>query len=388
MTPAPVPENSDVLLVGGGLQSALIALAMAREPNRSVTLVEAGPRVGGNHTWCFHAGDVPDAARALVEPLVVRRWPGYDVAFPDHARSLALPYAAISSERLAERTEELFATTPGFTLLTGTRVAAVDRSGATLEDGRRLTARSVVDARGPGRFAPRGRAAYQKFLGLELELASPTRQDRPFLMDARVPQRDGFRFLYVLPFSPTRVLVEDTYFSDGPGLDPAAIREEVLAYAAKSGLVVSRVVREEQGLLAMPTRGLARPARGGPLALGYAGGWFHPTTAYSFPVALRVALAIASAPPDAPLDEVVAPLRARHRRQFRFAAFLNRLLVSAFEPEDRWNVLARFYRLPEDTIRRFYALDLGTQDRLRILCGAPPQGISLRLALTPGVPPA
>ncbi|MBM4363109.1 MAG: lycopene beta-cyclase CrtY [Deltaproteobacteria bacterium] len=386
--PAPVPQNSDLLLVGGGLQSALIALATARQEGRSVTLVEAAPRVGGNHTWCFHEGDVPDGAHSLVEPLVVRRWPGYDVAFPGHARSLALPYAAISSARLAERTEELFATTPGYTLLTGTRVATVERGGATLEDGRRLTARSVVDARGPDGFLPRGRPAYQKFLGLELELAVPTRQDRPFLMDARVPQRDGFRFLYVLPFSPTRVLVEDTCFSDGPELDVAATREEVLAYASKSGLVVSRVVREEQGLLAMPTRGLPRPPRGGALRLGYAGGWFHPTTAYSFPVALRVALAIAAAAPDAPLDEVVAALRDRHRSQFRFAAFLNRLLVSAFAPEDRWNVLARFYRLPDDTIRRFYALDLSTQDRLRILCGAPPQGISLRFALTPGVPPA
>ena len=43
-------------------------------------------------------------------------------------------------------------------------------------------------------------------------------------MDATVPQRDGFRFVYTLPFAPDRVLIEDTYYSDGLDLDPAALR--------------------------------------------------------------------------------------------------------------------------------------------------------------------
>ena len=34
------------------------------------------------------------------------------------------------------------------------------------------------------------------------------------VMDATVPQEDGFRFVYALPLDPDRVLVEDTYFSD------------------------------------------------------------------------------------------------------------------------------------------------------------------------------
>jgi lycopene beta-cyclase len=136
------------------------------------------------------------------------------------------------------------------------------------------------------------------------------------------------------------------------------------------------VLREEIGVLPMPTRGLPRQKLGSPFDAGYAGGWFHPTTAYSLPIALRVALAVAAVPPGESLSDALAPLAREQRRQFRFGAFLNRLLFGAFAPEDRWNVLARFYRLPEETIHRFYALETTRRDRLRILCGRPPRGMS------------
>jgi lycopene beta-cyclase len=57
------------------------------------------------------------------------------------------------------------------------------------------------------------------------------------------------------------------------------------------------------------------------------------------------------------------------------------MLFGAFLPEARWNALQRFYRLPPDTIRRFYALETTRGDRLRIVCGRPPRGISLRVAI-------
>ncbi len=41
-------------------------------------------------------------------------------------------------------------------------------------------------------------------------------------------------------------------------------------------------------------------------------------------------------------------------------------------------VFERFYRLPEDVIRRFYSLRMSWSDRVRILVGRPPRGFSLR----------
>lgn len=67
-------SEDEYVLVGGGLQNALIALALLESrPNVRLSLIEREARVGGNHTWCFHASDVPDTASPWLERLVVRR---------------------------------------------------------------------------------------------------------------------------------------------------------------------------------------------------------------------------------------------------------------------------------------------------------------------------
>jgi lycopene beta-cyclase len=317
----------------------------------------------------------------MVERLVTYEWPSYDVAFPGLRRTILEPYASISSERLASVVEHDLRTAPGGELLTGTAVARVGASTVMLADGRTLEGKLVIDARGPSRAALERVAGFQKFVGLELQLATPHPRLRPMLMDARVPQKDGFRFFYVLPLAPRRVLVEDTYFSDTADLDVGQLRNGIRSYADAQGYVVTDVVREEVGVLPLPARGGLAPNSGSPITAGYGGGFFHPATGYSFPVALRLARHIAETGEGDLFGAGWRRLVDQHRSQFRFATLLNRMLFGAFLPETRWNALERFYRLPPETIRRFYALQTTPGDRLRLLCGRPPRGISLRAAL-------
>lgn len=377
----------DYLLIGGGLANALIALAVLRQrPDARVALIERGPAVGGNHLWCFHGFDLSEAGQALVEPLVVQRWPGYAVRFPELTRRLDTPYAAVSSERLADHVAAVFAAHPSAQLMLNQSVVQVDEHGATFAGGERLSARVVIDARGPEAHSGEHVIGYQKFLGLELELDRPTDLTEPIVMDATVRQYDGFRFVYTLPLTPTRVLVEDTYFADGPELDLGRLRTRALEYAGNLGLSVKGIAREETGVLPLPAA--TRPARAAsPFLAGYAGGWFHPTTGYSFPIAARVAQLVAEHPPEALFGAELQALAREHARQQRYACLLNRLLFQAAEGEARRNVLERFYKLPEPSIARFYALRTTAFDRARILCGRPPRGLSLGRAFTKGLLP-
>src|SRR3546814_19078066 len=68
-------------------------------------------------------------------------------------------------------------------------------------------------------------------------------------MDASVEQRDGYRFVYLLPFDAETLFVEDTYYSDDADLDAAAVRERIAAYAAAQGWDVAATTREESGVL-------------------------------------------------------------------------------------------------------------------------------------------
>ncbi len=371
--------NFDLVLIGGGLQSALIALAVHhRAPRTRIAMVESGARLGGEHTWCFHEADVPPSEADWVEPLVEARWPTWDVHFTGLERTFALRYASITSARL-ESVVSRTMSRDGSALFLGTRAAALGEHTVELDDGVVLEAPLVVDARGPEPLATA--AAYQKFVGLELELALPSAIVRPLVMDATVAQHDGFRFFYVLPFAPTRVLVEETFYSDDPSLDEAASIARTHAYAASRGLAVARVIRTERGVLPLPLASTFAASSASPLVAGYRGGWFHPTTGYSLPVAVRLAAHVSTTAPSAMFGASWERLANRHARQARFAVLLNRLLFGATEPAHRRDVLERFHRMPDAVVARFYALATSPSDRLRMFCGSPPPGVSLRRAL-------
>lgn len=373
----------DLVLVGGGLQNGLIALsALHAHPRCRIALIEAGDRLGGNHTWCVHALDVPERARAWFDPLVVQRWPGYDVQFPGYARTLDSEYAVINSERFAQLLTQRFAAHDQGALFMGCRASEIGAERVLLSDGRSVHGRVVIDARGPNVHAHSGRSGYQKFVGVELQTPRPHGVERPLMMEATCAQTDGFRFFYLLPFAPDRLLIEETRFSRAPELDLAAGRAAVLSYAERFG--GARVcVREESGVLPMPwSMPQSSNTYAAPLVAGYRGGYFHPATGYSLPAAVRVADVIGEHVMErAPFGREWQHFLRSHRAQVSYALQLNRLLFSGFAESDMWRVFERFYRLPEDLIERFYALSLSLPDRVRILVGRPPRGFSLRRAL-------
>ncbi|MBS0658977.1 MAG: lycopene beta-cyclase CrtY [Verrucomicrobia bacterium] len=375
-------DSFDYVLVGGGLQSALVALVLLRRrPGIRVALVEKCQKIGGNHLWSFHADDVPAGAEDVVAPLCVARWTGFDVAFPGLRRTFDSPYASVDSERLHTVVVEAFAAAPGHHLALGVEAVSIGAHEVHLADGRVLRGEVVVDARGPDGADFTGALGFQKFVGLELALARPHGLPRPMLMDATVPQTDGLRFFYVLPLAADRVLVEDTYFSSTPVLAVDDVRACVLEYASQAGFAVAEVIREEVGCLPLPLSPTVAASSDGPLVAGYRGGFFHPTTGYSFPVALRLALHLASVPPSEARGPLFARLLDAHATQLRFAGLLNRLLFSVTPAPHRRDVMERFHRLPAATIRRFYALATTRADRLRVFLGRPPRGVSVRAAL-------
>lgn len=365
----PEVASFDVLIAGAGLHGGLIALSLLdAEPGLRVGLLERDARAAGNHTWCFHATDVPQSAGRWIDRLPLTRWPGYRVAFPGFERSVDLPYCGLASDDLAATLRTVFDARSGSALITDCAVQAVGADSVTLGDGRVLRAPLVIDARGGGTA---GEGGYQKFVGLEVNLAADCGLDRPLLMDARVKQGAQFRFMYVLPFTPRRLLIEDTAFARTPDVDTDARRAAILDYAAARGWHIRSVLREESGVLPMPWRGAWAPP-GEPLVAGYAGGWFHPATGYSAPCALRLAALLAHYWRD-PVPALAREWR-RQRRQMRLGLLLNWLAFRGFRPDLMWQPFARFYRLPLATIARFYRLDSTPLDIARLLLGRPPRG--------------
>ncbi len=370
------PSRLDYALVGGGLQNGLLALALAHlQPDARVAIVERAERLGGNHTWCFHATDVAPEAEAWIAPLVAHAWEGYEVRFPAFVREVGLAYRAITSERL-DAVVQRAVLARGGSILTGAEAVDVRADEVVLADGRVLRARLVVDARGLGREAEVRGVGWQKFLGLEVRTARPHGLLHPVLMDARLGQEDGFRFMYVLPFGPDRALVEDTRFSDTAVLDRVEARGAVEAWLAAAGWEVAEVLREEAGVLPMPWQAVApRPECDGVVLGGMRGGWFHPATGYSLAAAVRLAQWIAARAPEAVPGAPLAAFARDHVRRARFARRLNQALFRLADPSNRVHMLSRFYRRPDAVIGRFYAMRSTLLDKVRVVAGAPPAGM-------------
>jgi lycopene beta-cyclase len=369
----PASQGYDLLLAGGGLANGLIALRLRqRRPELRLLLVEAGPRLGGDHTWSFFETDLTPAQRDWVAPLVAHRWDGYEVRFPARQRQLSSGYASVTSARFHEH----LAQSLGDAVRLEAPIAQLAADGATLADGTLLPAAAVIDGRGPDAAAELA-LGYQKFLGQEVRLAAPHGLRRPIVMDATVEQLDGYRFLYVLPLDDRRLLIEDTRYADGPALDKPALRQAITAYAAAQNWRIRSVLREEEGVLPVALDGDIEAfwqSRAATPQAGLRAALFHPTTGYSLPDAVRLADAIAEAPAldAAGLNALVRQHSVALWRRRAFFRRLNRMLFRAARPGQRYRVLERFYGLPQPLIERFYAAEPSLVDKFRILSGRPP----------------
>ncbi|MFM5884619.1 MAG: lycopene beta-cyclase CrtY [Novosphingobium sp.] len=375
-------DGKPLVIIGGGLAGSLAALCLARRhPDQPLLLIEAGDSFGGNHTWSFFDSDVPPAARDLVAALDPVRWPRHRVRFPRRERIFDIAYNAIAAPALDRLVRVRL---PAGSWRLGTEVAHIAPDHVVLRSGEHIAACGVIDARGPDGAMPGLELGWQKFVGIEYAAAAPE-PDCATVMDATIPQIDGYRFVYVLPVARDRVLVEDTYYSTSPALDEAAVAARVAELAAAHGIAGTEL-RRETGVLPILIGGDSTafwPADDPIPRLGLRAGLFHATTGYSFGLALQTALALAErngSNDSASLAHWTRDRFMQHWRQMRFFRVLNRMLFHAAAPDERYKVFEHFYRLPIGLVLRFYAGTPTLADRMRILSGRPPVPIGAAMA--------
>ena len=158
--------------------------------------------------------------------------------------------------------------------------------------GRTLFARALLDASGHARrlvkFDAEFTPGYQAAYGILCEVvAHPFPLDEMLFMDWRDEHLSGAdavrnealpTFLYVMPFSPTRLFLEETSLVARPGVDFDDIKLRLRARLAGLGVTVVKVLEEEHCLI--PMGGVLPQLPQRVLGVGGTAGMVHPSTGF------------------------------------------------------------------------------------------------------------
>lgn len=361
-------KRDGLLIAGGGLAGSLAAVAMARlRPEVPLLLVEEAERFGGAvRLWFFLEDEVDEEGWALIEPFVSHRWPGYYVAFPGQSRKFKAPVAAIRSTDIDRIVRETLR--PDQYRL-GTKAAAVRDNELLLLGGEKIKADGAIDARGAANLSML-ELGWRKSAAREYRFAEPHQVDRPVLIDATVDQHDGFRFVQCIPFSETRMRIEDCYISNTPELSPETSRERIEAYVAKRRWRPAEVEREEENVVPVPLGGdfgsFWRVGGARVAKIGMRGGFFHPATGSALPDAARTATMLAKQRDftgAALHDMFEREASARWRNREHYRTFNGSIFGGG---HDRRRLFEELYRQDPGLISRFHSEELGVLERMRL----------------------
>ncbi len=363
----------DVVLIGSGPAALLLAVACGRV---GLAVDVLG---GEDEPWPNNYGVWVDELEAAgLGDFLGARWSDAEVVLDDERRFLlGRPYGRVARRRLRahllEESERL-----------GVRVRwvravgvehAADRSWVTDAAGARHEARLVVDASGAQACLLRragAPTAWQAAYGVIGTMPGhPWSGDVATFMDWRPADGDAVvdgppSFLYAMPLSGNRVLVEETSLVRAPAVPFALLRDRLRRRLAGRGLRLDNVEHTELCLIPMDT---PLPELGQRVVgFGAAAGLIHPATGYQLGRALRAAPALA-ARLEADLGAGLAPAVVARRawqllwptslRATRELLLYGSRVVQGLDHADTVAFFDAFFRVPRGVQEGYLAGDRG-----------------------------
>jgi lycopene beta-cyclase len=281
-------QEFDYLITGAGAAGRSLAYALLHAPalqDKRILLVDRERKTGNDRTWCFWE-DTPGPFESIVKHTWQQLW-FYQQA---HARLLDIDpyrYKMIRSADFYRFTDAAFAEqTDRIAWATGS-VEALTNTPTGVEltvDGRTYRGRYAFNSI-PFRPIDKSGVNYldQHFRGWFVKTPTPVFDTQmATLMDFRIPQRGDFRFLYVLPWSPTEALIEVALFSNDH-LTAAGYDRVISDYLATHWPQLDQyeIQETEMGVIPMTDYPFSR-AEANIVHLGMAGGDTRASTGYTF----------------------------------------------------------------------------------------------------------
>lgn len=295
-------QNSeyDIVIVGGGASGLLFADQLMSDPffeEHRILIVEKEEKCLNDRTWCFW-----EAGRGRYDELLCTSWGEAEVDGPQGKKVFAMTpyrykmlrsayfYTAIHQKITLHKQVEIMRAEVVHINDTGNGVIL------TLSQGKVTAAKVFNSVRDLSML--HGNETYpllqQHFVGWFVKTAEPVfNENRVTLMDFSIAQKGNTRFMYVLPQSPNRALLEYTLFS--PELLEKSVYEEAIQkYLKDLGVTHYEIVEKEAGNIPMTSYPFHKANTPNLMYIGTAGGWTKASTGYTFYRAVKRSEALAA----------------------------------------------------------------------------------------------
>lgn len=277
----------DYIITGGGCAGLSLAVRMAMDhffADKRILVLEQAAKTDNDRTWCYW-----ESREGYFDTILYRSW--RKAWFHADGYSSLKDLGSYSYKMI--RAIDFY--THCHTVLEGSdRITIKRESVVSIEN----TATGVAVQTDQGTYTaqyafnsilfekPKAKPGYfyllQHFKGWIIETDLPAFEiDKPVLMDFRVDQSHGTTFVYVMPLSTTRALVEYTLFT--PSLLEQADYDRGLKHYIEQFLSLTdyRIAEEEFGVIPMTDHAFA-PSNGRIVHLGTAGGRTKPSSGFTF----------------------------------------------------------------------------------------------------------
>jgi len=395
----------DIILAGSGLSGLTLALELSRRPffqDKKILLLDRDEKMKNDRTWCFWATD--DEMKNL-PPVVFNSWDkclffgekfesALDIASYRYRMVRGLDYYNWAKSELAKK--------PNIQRITA-NIASIDAKSGTVKTERGdFTADWVFNSaftKIP--LLPEASSLYanpplsnhqrttnnkqrnftfllQHFKGWLIKTPAPAFDTTVMtFMDYRLEQKGETRFVYVLPFSENRALVEFTVFS--PSLCPAEEYDAELRRYIREHLKIKefQIEEEEFGVIPMSDFPLSPTLEGRVINIGTAGGFVKASSGYAFKRTQRK-LRLFANDWEKTGQPNPALLRSEWRYRFYDSVMLRVLKENAVSGKDFFTGL--FQKLPASLVFRFLDEDSTFADDIQLL-SAPPTWPFFKTAL-------
>jgi lycopene beta-cyclase len=385
--------SSHLLLAGSGLSGLTLALECARRPffqGKKIILIDRDDKSRNDRTWCFWAKDDEP-----LPPLGHKKWDKCLFYGKEEGTILDIEpyrYHMIRGIDFYNWAKTELAKHPNVQTIKANIIDIDAENGIVKTDSgnfkgdwvfnsARLKANGTIFdidgaswSRPKHPFSDKGHRSSHTFLlqhfkGWTIESATPAFNPKAVtFMDYRLEQHGETRFIYVLPYSETRALVEFTVFS--PKLCPAEVYDTELRQYIVDVLKITdfRVEEEEFGVIPMTDLSLSPKGAGRVINIGTAGGFVKPSSGYAF---LRTQRKIRNFVDAWEKTGSPNPSLLLSSRIFRFldSIMLRVLRENLVTGKDFFSFL--FNKLPAPMVFRFLDEDASVSEILQVLYAPP-----------------